>query len=1142
MKSFILSIALTLVIFNVKSQSPGDTIVVQSFDYSMTTGNSTGLPRAMMVPFPDNPNLTYEKIIMLYNMRCRDGNVNTTGGNFVACGEWDYSCNTYIRDSSRIDSITATTPSHTISGFSGSTYNYSVNPVYNYYRSIQQSVTLNSIISETASIVGAGNLTLDHTISVNSENGKSQYLFTQAELLGAGVVAGDLDAISLNVLNTGGDANYLRVRIKHTNKVVLDDTDPDLTAFTEVHFANTQFIPGSNRIQFYTPFNWDGVSNVIVEFSFTNANNTSAVEIEGNNTGSVYGLHTSGDRNFYFNGSNYIESDNYKAISGNNDRTIEAWINTSVNNKEITSWGLNSTNQKWVFRLNNDGTLRSEVNGGFKYGTTAIDDGEWHHVAVVFSGTNITDALFYVDGNLEGTGGSQAATVNTNTNTGINMRVSRGTNDRYFDGIIDEVRVWSTALSATEIQNWRYKSIDASHPNYANLETYFQVNEGNGGTIGDSSPNARNASTVNGNIWIRPTGVELFKEFNTTTNRPNITFLQGDYSLTVVNDTIFDSIPQASNLVAVHQISPNPNTITSDDIITISSNNYWEATYHYYYDENGNKYDSIAVPVDNTINIGTLDYYRRFPMNFEIMSFVTPYGINLNMGINGKTWKVDLTDFTPILKGDKYMTIFRGGQWNEDLDIKFLFIVGTPPHDIVDVQQVWRVDSRSYANIAAETAFEPRNVLMNPNASAYKLRSAITGHGQEGEFIPRLHYIDINGGANEFSWQVWKECADNPVYPQGGTWIYDRAGWCPGEPTDLEEYDITPFVTPGQVHSIDYGITSATGASNYIVNHQLVSYDSPNFNLDAAVLDVKAPSKYVEYERINSICSNPTVIIQNTGNNTLTELTIEYWTNSNTTPETYTWTGSLEFLETEEVELPSTASLWAGATTNNNTFHVEVKNPNNGTDGYHFNNIYQSEFDLADVLPYHFFLYFRTNNAAFESKYELFDDSGTLLYSRNNMTNNTTYRDTFQLDNGCYTLVITDTDDDGINFWANNDGNGSAYLREVSGPTLKNFNPDFGKSIIYHFSIDQPLAFEDLYDTKNIELYPNPASSIFTLAAGSIAEASINIYNSLGQEVELPMVTSTDQITFNTQGLPSGIYLVNINYRGEIQSKRLVIE
>ena len=1135
-------VAAFLVVFSSFSQSPGDTIVVQSFDYTMTTGASGGLPRSMMVPFPDDPNLTYEKIIMLYNMRCRDGAVNTTGGNYVACGEWDYSCNTYIHDSTRVDSLMSTTPSHSISGYTGSTYNYSVSEVYNIYRSVQQNVTVNNIISETPALVGSGTMTLDHTIPVSTRNGKSQYLFTQAELLTAGATAGDLDALLLNVLNTGGNSDHLRVRIKHTTKTVLDDTDLDLNGFTEVYFSNTQFINGPNRLQFYTPFNWDGTSNIIVEFSFTNPDNSAVIEIEGTNTGNVYGLNTSGDQYFEFNGSNFIESMNYKGISGNNSRTIEAWINTTVNNKEINSWGLNQAGQKWVFRLNNDGTLRAEVNGGYKYGTTAVDDGQWHHVAVVFNGSNITSAQFYVDGNLEGTGGSQGATVNTNTTTGINMRVSRGVNDRLWTGIIDEVRVWSAALTPADLDNWRYRSVDATHPNYNDLETYFRMNEGGGFTIADASPHARDAMIMAGSIWTVPKGIDLFKELNVTTERPNITFLQGDYNLTILNDTVYDSIVRPSNVVTAYQIIANPNTVSDDDIVPVTTDLFWEATYHYYYDESGNKYDSVAVTPDGTINITNLNYMRRFPMRFELVSFVTPYGINLDLGMTGKTWKVDLTDFTPILKGDKHMTIERGGQWNEDLDIKFLFIVGTPPRDIVDVQQIWRNDSRSYTSIMADNSFEPRDITMNPNASAYKLRSAITGHGQEGEFIPRVHYLNVNGGAREFEWQVWKECADNVIFPQGGTWIYDRAGWCPGKITDLEEYDITQYVTPGQTHTIDYGLVTASGTSNYIVNNQLVSYSAPNFNLDATVVDVKAPSDYVEHERINSICANPSIIIQNTGNTALTSLTINYWVNNAATPETFTWNGNLDFLGQEEVELPSPASLWASASPNSNQFHVEVTAPNGGTDEYNLNNMFTSDFELADILPYHFYIYFKTNNAAHESKYEMFDDQGTLLYSRNNMTNNTTYRDTFKLNNGCYTLVISDTDDDGINFWANNDGNGSSYLREVGGPTLTYFQPDFGKSLIYHFSVDQPLAYEDLYDTQHIDIYPNPAKEQFTVAAGSIADADIHIFNSIGQEINIPRQTNIDKVTFNTEGIPSGIYMVNINYRGKVQAKKIIVE
>ena len=67
-------------------------------------------------------------------MRCKDNNNNNPGGNSrICCGAWDYSCHTYIHDSTRIDSIMYKTQSHSITGYTGTVYNYSATPVYNYF-------------------------------------------------------------------------------------------------------------------------------------------------------------------------------------------------------------------------------------------------------------------------------------------------------------------------------------------------------------------------------------------------------------------------------------------------------------------------------------------------------------------------------------------------------------------------------------------------------------------------------------------------------------------------------------------------------------------------------------------------------------------------------------------------------------------------------------------------------------------------------------------------------------------------------------------------------------------------------------------------------------------------------------------------
>jgi hypothetical protein len=327
------------------------------------------------------------------------------------------------------------------------------------------------------------------------------------------------------------------------------------------------------------------------------------------------------------------------------------------------------------------------------------------------------------------------------------------------------------------------------------------------------------------------------------------------------------------------------------------------------------------------------------------------------------------------------------------------------------------------------------------------------------------------------------------------------------------------------------------------VSNQLVSYGGPNHTLDASITDIKNPSNYVEYERTNGICNNPTITLQNTGSTTLTGATIEYWVNGSTTPQSFDWTGSLDFMDKIEIELPTPSALWADLSgTGPNKFYARVGSPNGGTDEYAFNNEMVSEFVVPEVVPSNFWIEFRTNNAGQESSYELLDDAGNVLFFRNGMSNSTTYRDTFDLGYGCYQFNVYDSGDDGIDFWANNDGVGFVRLRQVGGGVVKTFEGDFGGSIVHNFTIDYPLSYEELNDTYAVELYPNPASDKFVLAAGSISEANIELINQMGQAIEVPLSTTLDEITFDTSELPSGIYLVKVDYRGKLITKKVVVE
>ena len=211
------------------AQNPGDTIVVQTFDYSMTYGSGpwSGGNRDTIAHFPNDPNLTFEKIILSYNMRCKDNVVNTNGqSNSIGCGAWDYSCHTYIHDSTRIDSILSKQASHTISSFSGNIYNYSLSPVYNFYQYQQQTALINSIVSEDTIPIGNGVDSLDFVIATEQNSHKSQFLYKANELVALGLLNDTINALSLNVLSGSQTANFLTIKLKLTTDSVLGNINP----------------------------------------------------------------------------------------------------------------------------------------------------------------------------------------------------------------------------------------------------------------------------------------------------------------------------------------------------------------------------------------------------------------------------------------------------------------------------------------------------------------------------------------------------------------------------------------------------------------------------------------------------------------------------------------------------------------------------------------------------------------------------------------------------------------------------------------------------------------------------------------------------------------------------------------------------
>ena len=155
----------------------------------------------------------------------------------------------------------------------------------------------------------------------------------------------------------------------------------------------------------------------------------------------------------------------YRGVIGTKARTVALWIRSNplpAENSTMISWGSSSNNNRYSFRLNatSQGTpyaLRLEIQSTYVVGKMAMDDGQWHHVAVTHdAGAGIQDVQFYIDGIAEEgfSGQGSNSTIDTGTDSPVVIGSSFQNIATYgFDGGLDDVRIYDYALSAKEVED-----------------------------------------------------------------------------------------------------------------------------------------------------------------------------------------------------------------------------------------------------------------------------------------------------------------------------------------------------------------------------------------------------------------------------------------------------------------------------------------------------------------------------------------------------------------------------------------------------------------------------------------------------------------------------------------------------------------
>jgi hypothetical protein len=160
----------------------------------------------------------------------------------------------------------------------------------------------------------------------------------------------------------------------------------------------------------------------------------------------------------------------WKGVYSASPVTVAAWINTTADGTMVY-WGRNAGRRRVDFRVS-VGRLRVEHGSGNLQGDSSVNDGEWHHVALTMpplAPVSNPPVKLYVDGrddtrDTQDPEGDFFELVDNGNNVDLTIGYRVPNGDRYFTGLIDEVRIYDRELAGTEIRDlFQYGYLATAH-------------------------------------------------------------------------------------------------------------------------------------------------------------------------------------------------------------------------------------------------------------------------------------------------------------------------------------------------------------------------------------------------------------------------------------------------------------------------------------------------------------------------------------------------------------------------------------------------------------------------------------------------------------------------------------------------------
>lgn len=134
---------------------------------------------------------------------------------------------------------------------------------------------------ETSILYGNYNFNASSIFRNVQTDGRTRVMYTKADLNAVGIFAGNINSLSLFIAQKNSTAPFQDFRIGLANT-----TSPDLNgmawiATDEKYFSDHTTSTGTNQFNFSSPFFWDGISNLYIQFCWNNtAANGATSDIE----------------------------------------------------------------------------------------------------------------------------------------------------------------------------------------------------------------------------------------------------------------------------------------------------------------------------------------------------------------------------------------------------------------------------------------------------------------------------------------------------------------------------------------------------------------------------------------------------------------------------------------------------------------------------------------------------------------------------------------------------------------------------------------------------------------------------------------------------------------------------------------------